>query len=216
MALELRFNWVASPSADTNHYHIRHSDGAESVNVNKTPDAETATTSWVLWLPDETTGTWVVLVRGVDADGKEEAGLACCARVRLEAGVVVESFPAEPELVRATPSAGGKVTVRWLYRPAHEVGGPGVAAEGRIYCDGGEGPVGFGVPLGVVDMGNPTATAWFEWTSEALVDDTEYGFTVRIATAAWPAGSETQNGDVHHATPDSDVPETPDLSAEVV
>ena len=116
----------------------------------------------------------------------------------------------------ADPVAGGKVEVSWLYDPYREYLGPGVAHEARIYWDNATGTIDYSSPKATVALGNPTKADRYSWTSEPLTDDQEYLFVVRIATAAWPSGIETQNADEHAAKPDSEVPATPTLTAEVV
>ncbi len=48
------------------------------------------------------------------------------------------------------------------------------------------------------------------------MDDQEYLFAVRIATAAHLNGIETANTDEHRATADSDVPAAPTLQVQIV
>jgi hypothetical protein len=135
--------------------------------------------------------------------------------LRFEGGAPA-AIPAEPRNVRADPIPGGKVRVTWYYCPWQEVNGPGAAYEARIYWDNATGTVDYASPHATVSMGGPSAEAEWEWTSGVLTDDQEYRFVVRIATAAHPAGIETQNKDEHPATPDSSVPAAPALAAEVV
>ena len=117
-------------------------------------------------------------------------------------------------LAEATPD--GKIEVGWLYRPWKEVNGPGAAFEARIYWDAGTGTVDFDEPHATVAMGGPTAEASYDWESGVLENEQEYRFVVRIATAAWPAGIETQNTGEVYATADSVQPSQPVLQAQLI
>ena len=66
-------------------------------------------------------------------------------------------------------------------------------------------------PLATVPMNNPTKVTRHTWQSETLTDGQEYRLTIRIATAPWPAGIETDNPDRHAAVPESSVPAAPGL-----
>jgi len=65
-------------------------------------------------------------------------------------------------------------------------------------------------------MGNLTTATRFTRQSAPLTNGQEYRFTIRIATASWPTGLETQNTDPQAATADSPVPASPLLDAAVV
>ena len=70
----------------------------------------------------------------------------------------------------------------------------------------------------MVALGKPVVATRYTWTSAALTPGATYLWVVRIATDEYPYGLETQNT---HAVsspvvPDSDVPATPELTAEVV
>jgi hypothetical protein len=56
----------------------------------------------------------------------------------------------------------------------------------------------------------------YTWQSAPLTDGQTYRFTIRIATAPWPAGLETHNTDGHSATADSSAPLPPLLSVEIM
>jgi hypothetical protein len=124
--------------------------------------------------------------------------------------------PSEPRLVKAEPVSGGRIKVSWLYDPTREYLGPGAAQEARIYGDGGTGTMDWNTPIGTVAMDGTTSIERWPWTSGALTDGVTYQFAVRIATAAYPDGRETQNEDSVSAMPDSGVPMAPTLQAAVV
>ncbi len=65
-------------------------------------------------------------------------------------------------------------------------------------------------------MSHPTEPSRYTYQSAPLTDGQTYRFTIRIATAPWPAGLETVNTDAHPATADSSVPTAPCLSAQLV
>lgn len=65
-------------------------------------------------------------------------------------------------------------------------------------------------------MGHPTEATRYTWQSAALTDGQTYRFVIRVASAPWPSGLETQSTDARAATADSSVPTAHALSAEVV
>lgn len=210
---KLTLTWTASPSNDVASYRVRSSAGEEWLDLTSAPVQDSADLSYEQVFTNET-GLYVFSVRAIDSDGNEEANLTQIVAVAISEGVQTAT-PAAPRAVEAMPIAGGKVQVSWLYEPADEENGPGAAFEARIYYDNGTGTVDYATPLGTVAMGNPTAVDRYTWDSGVLVDEQEYLFVVRIATAAHPAGIENQNTDEHAATPDSDIPSTPVLTAQV-
>jgi len=207
--------WSASPSADVAAYRVRSSGGAGLLALAAAPVQEAAGLSYEQVFTDET-GWFIFLVRAVDGDGKEEASLSQALALYVEDGQLAAA-PVEPDRVYAVPAAGGKVEVGWTYRPWRESPpGTGAAFEARVYSDGGAGAVDFDEPAATVAMGSPTAEAEYDWTSGVLEDGGRYLFVVRIATAAWPNGIETQNTAAVGAVAESDVPTTPILTATVV
>ena len=216
--------WTASPSADAASYRVRLSAGEPTLALSSTPVQDSAALSYVQTFTDET-GTFIFNVRTVDTDGNEEQNISQTVSIVLVDGALAIKV-AEPRLVDATPAAGGAETVEFLYDPHYEsprpvrgaVLGEGGAAEARIYGDNGTGTVDFGSPAGVVALGKPVVATRYTWTSAALTPGATYLWVVRIATDEYPYGLETQNT---HAVsspvvPDSDVPATPELTAEVV
>jgi hypothetical protein len=147
-------------------------------------------------------------------------------RALIIEGVAVTAIPAEPRAVTAQATAGATITVKWLYNPRKEEGGPllrqgfggqaGAAHEARLYWDAGTGTVDFGTPVATVALDHPKTADWWSWQSDALTNGVTYRFVVRIATDAWPAGFETQNVDEHSATASDSAPRAPTLSAAVV
>lgn len=207
--------WTASPSADIDHYHIYRSGTDGIVNPHEAPYAETEETTYVdTDIP--LTGILAYLVRAVDSGGIEESNIAMMACLFMVGGESVIAFPCEPRAVTAEPGEAGVIAVKWLYNPRKEEGGPGAAHEARVYWDAGTGTVDFTTPKATVLLSHPLTASWWSWTSEALVDEATYKFVVRIATAAWPVGWETQNVDEHSATVSTATPGSPTLSADVV
>jgi hypothetical protein len=137
-------------------------------------------------------------------------------RALIVGGVAVTAIPAEPRAVTAQATAGATITVKWLYNPRKEEGGPGAAHEARLYWDAGTGTVDSGMPVATVALGHPKTADWWSWQNGSLEDETAYRFVVRIATDARPAGLETQNVDEHAATASDSAPTAPTLSAAVV
>ena len=88
--------------------------------------------------------------------------------------------------------------------------------EARIYWDAGTGTVDDTTPLDAVLMDRPTAAARHTWQSGPLTDGHEYRFVVRIATAPWLDGVESQNTDEPAATANADEPAAPELAVEAV
>jgi hypothetical protein len=206
--------WTASPSATCIGYRIYSSEGEELLELGGTPYDTTALTSWSRVFTTES-GTYLVLIRAYDGQGREDANISQVASIGLSAGVLV-SLPAEPRLVGAESAAGGKICVDWLYDPRYEVPSKaGAAHEARIYWDAGTGTMDWDEPHATVALSHPTSAARGSWTSAALTDG-DYQFCVRIGTDAWPAGLETSNSDLHAATANDDVPTAPILTAQVV
>ncbi len=210
----LTVTWDASTSADVATYRVRSSAGEPVLLLDSAPVQDSASLSYEQVFTTET-GVWIFSVRAVDSDGKEEANVSQVVAVAFASGSLT-AFPASPRILLAEASAGGKVTLAWLYEPADESGGPGAAFEARVYYDNATGTVDYSTPLDTVVMGSPTEVDWHEWESDALVDEQEYRFAVRVATAAHPAGIEDPNTHEVTVTPDSDSPDAPVLTAEVV
>jgi len=212
--LTLTLSWTASTSADIATYRVRSNGGAGPILLTSAPVQDSAALTYLQVFVAET-GLWLFSVHAVDTSGQEEANVSQVVGLSFEAGAPA-ALPAWPLRVKAEAIAGGKVRVSWWYRPDQEYLGPGAAFEARIYYDNATGTVDYATPLDTLAMGAPEDPDVWEWTSDALVDDQEYLFVVRIATAAHPGGVETQNTDEHAATPDSSVPDAPVLTAALV
>ena len=158
------------------------------------------------------TGLWIILVRAVDSDGKEEANLRQAVAIPFENGAPV-ARPAPPRLVEVEAIEDGKIEVRWLYDPHFEQNGPGAGQEARVYWDAGTGTIDWSAPVATVAMNGPTSATRYAWQTGPLIHGQTYRFAVRAATAAYPAGIETQNTDVHPATADAMAPAATVLSA---
>jgi len=210
----MTFTIGESPSADRDVYRIFESDAEGRIDLKGVAVYEGAGLTWQREFTDET-GIYAWLARAVDTDGKEEQGITRVLAAAFGAGAVT-AYPAEPLMVRADPIAGGKVKVIWHYAPWQETGGPGAAFEARINWDNKTGTVDYSSPHATVAMGSPTKDADYSWESGVLVNGEDYLFVVRIATAAHPSGVETQNTDEHLVTPNSDVPTTPTVTAQVI
>jgi len=211
----LAISWTASPSPSAVDYTIRSSEGEPLLDLGAAPYATTALTTWSRVFTNQS-GTYTFLVRARDALGREDANISQLVCVTLANGAIV-ARPAEPRIVTATAVEDGKIQVDWLYDPRYEDPAfSGAGFEGRIYWDAGTGTMDWDDLLATVAMGALAAATWFSWTSEALTNDVTYQFCVRIGTAAWPAGLETSNTDLHAATADSDVPVAPVLSVTVI
>jgi hypothetical protein len=218
-AQTVTFTWQASPSADLAGYRIR--EGQEQVDLGSEPVYEGAALTWQRTFTDET-GVSVWSLRAVDLDGNEEQNVSQVVALPFEDGALA-ARPAEPRLVEAYAADGGRIELEWLYDPRYEEYGPGAApgaqgaaAEARIYWDAGSGTVDFSAPHATVPMGQPTSAARFTWLSVPLTGGQEYRFVVRIATAAWPSGFQTQSVGEHAAAADADTPSTPELVGQVV
>jgi len=212
--VEIVLDWDESPSPDVVAYNVyRAMDGPLRLAV---PCRTVAGPPWADTVFDDWTGVIAYLVRAVDADGKEEGNIREVLVVPVQDGVVGIALPAEPRIVEARPISGGRIELEWLYDPTYEYLGPGAAHEARIYWDAGTGVMDFTEPHATVPMNHPTKATRYTWQSDALTDGHPYLFTIRIATAACPAGIETQNLDIHMAVSNSSVPATPVLAAQIV
>ena len=202
--------WFITTTA-VDQYTIRHNSGSGAICVTDSAENSSETTSWEIDLTG-LTGEYEILVRAQDEDEKEEQNLEEILRFNVVAGVA-HGVPAFPQFIKVVASIGGKVTITWRYFPSEESGegSPGVAYEARIYYDNATGTMDWVTPLDEQAMSNPTATANYSWTSDALSDDT-YLFGVRIATAAEPGGVETQNTDSYEVTTNDDTPGAVDLT----
>ncbi len=216
----LTITWQASPSPDVASYRVRQGEGLLSWNsepVQDSPDLE-----YVPVIEPGTTGVLMFSVRAVDADGNEEGNVSQVLAIPFEDGAPA-ARPAESRWVEARAIEDGRIELEWLYDPRYEQYGPGAgsgaqgaAAEARIYWDAGTGEVDFSEPHATVEMGHPTEATRYTWQSAPLTDGQTYRFVIRVATAPWPAGLETQNTDSHPAATDVSSPVTPALAAELL
>jgi len=197
----------------SNRARSRSSAGAEPLDLRSRPVQDSDALAYQQTFTDET-GRSIFSVRAIDADGNEEANISQVVAIHIKNGQIVAQ-PAEPRIVEARAIKDGKIELEWLYVPRYEENGPGAAHEARIYWDAGTGAVDHSEPHATVTMGGPTSATRYTWDSAPLTDDQEYRFVVRAATAAWPAGIETQNTDEHAATADADQPAAPVLTASV-
>jgi hypothetical protein len=210
----LTLSWSASPSSDVATYRVRASNGEEALLLSSAPVQDSEDLEYQQVFTDET-GMFIFSVCAVDSDGNEEANISQVVAIPFENGAPA-ARPAEPRLVEARAIAGGRIEVRWLYDPAFEYLGPGAAHEARVYWDAGTGAVDLSAPHAIVPMNHPAKASRYTWQSAPLTDGQAYRFVVRVATAPWPAGIETQNTDEHVAIPDTSVPTAPALAAQVL
>jgi hypothetical protein len=210
----LRLDWEASGSDDVVSYLVRSSAGEERLNLSGSPVQDANQLYYEQVFTDES-GLYLFGVRAKDNSGKVEANIEQVIGVRMLNGEPAAML-AEPRLVRVEALAGGKLRVSFIYCPWMEVNGPGAAYQARIYWDNATGTVDYSSPHATVYMGWPTEETTYSWDSAVLTDDLEYRFVVRIGTAAYPDGIETQNTDQHVAVPDSDVPDSPALTLRLV
>jgi len=211
---KLTLTWQPSPSADVASYRVRSSDGADELDWNATPVQESDTLSYERTFTDES-GMWILSVRALDADGNEDSNITQMVAIPFEDGAP-SARPAEPRWVQARAIENGRLELEWLYDPRYEENGPGAAHEARIYWDAGTGTVDFTEPLATVEMGLPTTATSYTWQSGPLTDGQEYRFCVRIATAPWPGGTETQGTREHVMAASSAAPAAPTLTARIV
>jgi len=202
-------------------YRVRSSEGADKLDWDDAPLQESDALSYERTFTDET-GLYIFSVRAVDADGNEDSNISQLLAFSVEDGALV-ARPAEPRLVKARAIENGRIELEWLYDPRYEAYGPGAApgaqgaaAEARIYWDAGTGQIDFSEPHATVPMGHPTEATRYTYQSAPLTDGQTYRFVVRVATAPWPTGIETQNADVHAVTADGSSPLAPALNATVV
>jgi hypothetical protein len=186
---KLVVRWDASPSPDVAGYRVRSGDGT-GVELGGVPVQDSGVLQYEQVLVD-VDGVVTLSVRAVDVDGHEEANIAQVLAVPFTGGSPV-GLPAEPARVRAVPLGDGRVEFSCLYLPRLEDGSGGAAQEMRVYGDAGSGVVDYSEPLGTVAMGGPAEAGRWSFVTDALADGT-YRFVVRIATAAWPGGVETEN-----------------------
>jgi hypothetical protein len=211
--VEIVLDWGESPSADVVAYSVyRSMDGPIRLAV---PYRTVAGPPWTDTVFDDWTGVVTYLVRAVDADGNEEANIREVLVVPVQNGVVGVALPAEPRIVEARPIAGGRIEFEWLYDPTYEYLGPGAAHETRIYWDAGTGCVDFSEPHATVPMNHPTKAIRYTWQSASLTDGQTYRFTIRIATAPWPDGTEAQHVADYVVSVGSSAPSPPLLAAEL-
>jgi hypothetical protein len=209
--VDIVLDWDESPSADVLAYNVyRAMDGPIRLAV---PYRAVPGPPWTDTVFDDWTGVVIYLVRALDAEGSEEANIREVLVVPVQEGVVGIALPAEPRIVEARPVSGGRIELEWLYDPRYEDYGPAAAHEARIYWDFGMGEIDFSEPHATVPINHRTKATRYTWQSAPLTDGQTYRFTIRIATAAWPSGLETQNTDGRPATADVDAPTAPVLSA---
>ncbi len=128
------------------------------------------------------------LVRG-DGCGLEGPSSDPCIVYIDAAGDMQPAEPNAPADLTATPQAGGKIKLRWIYSAAGQEAPP---AHFQVYLDG--------VPTDTVTYNGGLT---YEWTSEALTHGQAYDFLV---TAVATGGGESQNDDTVSATADDQGP----------
>ncbi len=210
----LTLTWTASPSGDVAGYRVRSSKGKPTLDLGSAPVRDSLDTTYEQNFTNET-GTYLFSVRAVDSDGNEEANISQVVVIPFENGAPA-ALPAEPLLVEARAISGGRIELEWLYDPALEYLGPGAAHEARIYWDGGTGEMDWSAPHATVAMNNPAQAARYSWQSGVLTDGQEYRLVVRIATAGFPDGIETENSKECSAVADTTGAEAPALCAKAV
>ena len=198
----LTLTWTASPSADMDHYAVYRSAAGGLVQIDAAP-LDTVAASPYTEDVSSLTGRYAWLVRAVDGDGNEEAGLKTMVALDLTTGDQVLR-PNSPEILDARAVAGGEATVTALYVRPGEVG---VATSVRLYADDGAG--------GGVDWNTLVATATLrpnatmqtvELTTTTLTGGLTYELGARARTAA---GIEDENLDTVEVTTDDTAPGTP-------
>ena len=110
----------------------------------------------------------------------------------------------------------GRIDVGWCNHRRRGYLGPGAAHEARIYWDGGTGVIDWSAPHAIVAMNNPIEAARYLWQSGVLTESQVYRFVVRIATAAWPAGIETDNVTASTGMSDHAMPTAPVLTTRII
>lgn len=174
------------------YYHVY---GGQNGNIDyNTPVAlmgpsDTQVTISDMDLPPNTVWHFVRrLVRG-DGCGLEGPSSDPCIVYIDAAGDMQAAEPNAPADLTATPQAGGKIKLRWIYSAAGQEAPP---AHFQVYLDG--------VPTDTVTYNGGLT---YEWTSEALTHGQAYDFLV---TAVATGGGESQNDDTVSATADDQGP----------
>ena len=202
-----------SPSGDVDVYNIYESDSDGVVSLSDGPDYTPGSLPYDIDISTYT-GTYAWLLRAEDTDGNEEANVEEMIQLSLIDGTV-EKRPAEPRSVNAEPAGDLKVDVKFRYNPYYEENGPGVAYEARIYGDNATGTIDYSSPEATVILHYPTTVDTYTYTTDSLTADT-YQWDVRIASDVVPDGTETTGEHITEITLDDDVPETPELEADIV
>ena len=158
--------WTGSASADVSTYRVRSSGGALTLVLASTPVQDTGDTTYQRAFTSET-GLWIILVRAVDSDGKEEANVRQAVAIPFENGAPA-ARPAPPRLVEVEAIEDGKIEVRRLYDPHFEQNGPGAGQEARIYWDAGTGTLDYSTPKATVSMGGPASATRYSWQTSPL------------------------------------------------
>jgi len=206
----LTLTWTASTSTDVAGYYIYCSEGPDKLNLMSDPIDNVVSSPWTRDFTTET-GTYIFLVHAYDSDGYEEFNLDMLA-IEFEDGVPVATL-AVPFL-RVSLTENRRALLRVTYNPNNEdgAGTPGICDEIRIYWDSGTGAMDWGNPLTTIAAGLPTTRTTYSWTTDVLAPGT-YQFAARAATSS---GRETSNADTRTITIDSDVPERPVITLEVI
>ena len=203
----LELTWSTSPSGDVDHYAVyRALDGP--IEPWKGPHA---TPSGSPWSEDvsSVSGRLLYLVRAVDADGNEEAGVEQMVAVDLDAGSELQR-PNQPDILRAVPVSGGEAEVEAGYVREGE---DGKAVELRLYAnDGAGGAVDYGTILDTVSLNDTTGQS-VTLTSSGLSGGNTYKLAVRAATSD---GTEDRNTDTVEVTTDATAPGEANLAGETV
>ncbi len=201
---KVTLTWTASPSADIDKYNIFSNGGAGFIDY--TTAIASVNSPTVTWESGAivAAGTYNYGVRAEDASGKEEFNTDVTVTIKIKDTPIEEipDLPNAPVGLTATPVAGGKIQLDWLYDTTDQEVVPLLFS---VYYDNNTGTMDYVTPLDTVLYSTGTVNGRFlafTFTTGVLGDGLDYEFGIRSESAA---GNEEEN--------EVTVTETADLTA---
>lgn len=189
---KVTLTWTASPSADIDKYNIYGNGG--SGYIDYTTPLATVNSPTVTWESGAivAAGIYNYGVRAEDAGGKEEFNSDVTVTVKIKDTPIEEvpDLPNAPVGLTATPVAGGKIQIDWLYDTTNQEVVPSLFS---IYYDNNTGTVDYVNALSTKAYSTGTVSGRhlaFTYTTAALGDGLDYEFGVRAKSAT---GDEEEN-----------------------
>lgn len=205
---KITLTWTVSPSADIASYRVFGNGGSGFIDYSTVLDTKAHPT--VTWESPAivAAGTYMYGIRAVDSGANEEQNTDVTITVEIVDIPPIEEapdFPNAPIGLTATPIAGAKFTVAWLYDGKFEEATPDTFS---VYWDNGTGTMDWVTPMTTVAYSAGVASGRqlvYSVDTAALVNGTDYQFAVRAKIGS----DEEANEVIATDTADSTAPAAP-------